>query len=349
MPSAFYYVAPTDIARQSLNGALASEKTSRRREYQTALEYYEGKHPSQLDFEAGETDDNVIINLVKQAADRTATFLFPDVPNIEIDPESIEDTPEETYVKEFFDQNGGLSNLIKLALRGFLSGHCFVRIKHTDVQKRNHDKPTMSILDPTSVTAFWRADDIGEILWYEMRYQVGGTVRLTDFVRKEVNEGYQWEILTYEGQSQNNTFDKINDIDTPHGRGNYGYVSLDHINFTSYNWKLIDKAVHTHAIPPIIEFAHLPNPDSYYGSTEFSQKGLQDTINRIISIMNKISRQNSDPIDVIVGADADAIENEGSIVSIPDAAAKIQRLEMKGDLGAIGTVLNKLIETSVSG
>ena len=129
MPSAIKYIPPTDPARNSFSAEVEAERRQRRQKYETALKYYEGDQPEQLEYDPrdGDPNDNTVINLVQMTADRTCSFLFPSVPVFETDPKSIEDTPEETYIQNFFEANGGLQTLIKLALRGFLSGHAFAR------------------------------------------------------------------------------------------------------------------------------------------------------------------------------------------------------------------------------
>ena len=163
MPSAISYVPPTDSSRNDFNGELEQERRKRRERYQVALKYYEGEHPRQLEYDPDEDeyDDNTVINLVQMTADRTISFLFPSMPIVETDPANVEDTDEEVWIKKFFEANGGLQSLVKLGLRGFLSGHAFLRIKPAPESRRSRKNvyPTMTVLDPTSVTVYWKADD----------------------------------------------------------------------------------------------------------------------------------------------------------------------------------------------
>lgn len=337
MPSALEYTPPTDKRRGDFNSDLLKEVKTRREKYKQALDYYLGeqKYPFPDD-EDMSSSDATIINLVKMTADRTAEFLFSAMPRFELDPTIPTDTDEEIWIKKFFEFNGGLTTLAKLALRGFLSGHCFVQVKQVAEEKRNSkvkQYPQLLVLDPTSVSVYWRADDVGDVLWYEKRYYVGKELFIQDFVKK----GEQWVIMTYKSPiAEVGLFESI-----PTLHGGLWNVNFDNALFEAYG----KPALHTSPIPPIIEWPHLPHPDDRYGLGEFTNKELQDTINQIASARNRIVRENSEPTDVLTGADIQEIKDDGPIIAIPNPAAKVQRLEMKGDLTAISLVLKETIET----
>jgi len=338
MPGAVKYVPATDKERDSFSHDVATERDGRRLKYREALKYYSGDHEDMLDTDPDEPDDNTRINLVKMTAERTSSFLFPDVPKFKIDESAVQATPSEKWLRGFFDASGGLEMLIKLSLRGFLSGHGFLRVVPVPEDQQSYIKyPKIVNLDPTSVSVYWKADDISDVLWYEMRYYSGSTPYVRDFVR----DGDRWVIYTYKGVATSPQ-EKIINIPTPHGEPKYW---LNNLVFTGTNFELVGKAVHTSAVPPIVDFPHLPHPDDYYGLGEFTEKDLQDMVNRINSLRNRIVREHSEPVDLITGADADEIEDGGSILSVSEVQARVWRMEMKGDLSGITVVLDKLIET----
>lgn len=345
MPSAERYIPPTEIERNEFNMEVLSERTTFRNRYRTAVRYYTGQQDKQLEVEdpKEDPDDNTMFNLVQMTADRTASFLFSQIPRFETDPTSIDDTDEEKWIQDFFEYNGGLQSLIKLALRGFLSGHAYVRVKPVPKGVKNTTKrfPTMTVLDPTAVTIYWRADDVGSVLWYEMRYIVGMTVTIEDFVYDEDND--EWTIYKYQAKPKENV--DFQGVPTQHGLASNA-LGLDWLEFTTdWPFELVSTSKHTSSIPPIIEFPHLPHPDSRLGLGEFTQKDLQDTINRIASERNRIVRENADPVDVVTGSSPDEVEDSGSLITIAQPNAKVTRLEMKGDMVGVTAVLDKLIET----
>ena len=341
MPSALKYIPPTDVNRNIFRVDVFSERQKRRDDYREAIKYYEGKHDQQLTIAKDTVDHNVIINMVKVTADRTSTFLFPEMPRFEIDPTSIQPTDEEKYLAQFFEANGGLSKLVKMAIRGFLSGHVFCRVKPAPEGLRDKQFPRFIVLDPSFVSVYWKADDVADVLWYELRYVVGNTVRLQDFVYQEDTD--TWKIFTYEGSVGDDT-NGLNQIPTPHGEPDNAFL-LDDMKFNVDVFKLINTAEHTSHIPPIIDFAHLPHPDDYFGMNEANQKTLQDNINRIASEINRIVGENADPVDVVTGAEVEDVKDKGGFVVVGQAGSKVTRLELRSDLPGIKSILEKLMET----
>lgn len=354
MPAALAYVPPTSPERNPFGYELLQERQKRRDKYITALRYFDGNHPEQLTYDAEyEPNDNTMINLVAITAERTATFLFPKVPIIEIDPSSVDETPEELWVRKMLHENGGLQFLVKLALRGFLAGHAYVRVRPGKRVGRRKTNPRLTLLDPLAVTVYWSADDVGEVLWYENRYQVGSQVEIQDYVwRPEKGEAGEWEIYTYRtnGKPQGGLGEISNN---PNGSANSGRSDWgDYVSGNSFERISTpdgkEFARHASPIPPIIEFAHLPHPDDYYGHGEANQMTLQDTINRLWSEINRIVRKHSDPVDAVTGADVDEVEVGQDIMTIANPDAKVQRLELKGDLSAAVATVDKLVETYLS-
>lgn len=340
MPAAIKYVTPLEPERMVLSAIATQELERRRTNYKTALHYYLGEHDEQLAvIDAHDPNDNTYINLVQMTADRTVQFLFPAVPKFETDPESIDDTPEELYLEKCFNEAGGLSFLTKLGLRGFLAGHTFVRVK-PNMGKNKY--PKMVLIDPITISVYWKADDVGDVLWYEQRYVVGGDFYIQDFI-KSANED-AWMVRTFKSSYSTSSF--LDGYPTNHGTTYVGNNVLDYQQFAFE--EVGTPEIHTSPVPPIVEFRHLPHPDDYYGLGEFTQKDLQDIINRIASERGRIVRENSDPVDVITGADVDDVNGDGGILTVANANARVNRLEMKGDLSGITTVLDKLIETYLS-
>jgi hypothetical protein len=339
MPSAIEYVPPTDIRRNDFNGATQRERQKRKERYETALQYYEGNHTPQVQADADDPEydpslDDASVNLAKMTADRTVSFLFPEIPEFQTDPQSIDDTPEEAWIKnELLPANGGLAMLTKLALRGFLAGHSFVWVKAAK------PVPKIIVLQPMAVTVYWAADDVADVLWYEQRYIAQGRSYIRDFVKQKDGT---WVIHEYASIAEEMTqAEKILDQITSQGNSD-AWINLDGMRFGTTFKKEGKSIKHPSVIPPIIEIAHLPHPDDHYGQNEFSQKDLQDIINKMMAVRNRIVRENSDPVDVVDG-DIDEIEDKGSIIAIPQGS-KVTRLQLTTDLGAINDTINDLIE-----
>lgn len=338
MPSAMKYIPPSDKDRSLFSQVLLNEYTKRRDAYVTALSYYDGvvSAPFEIDEDDPEYDpsvDNTTINLVKMAVERTTSFLFPDLPSIQTDPESIEDTTEELWLQEFLEANGGLAMLTKWAMRGFLAGHTFIWLK------KKKPYPKMAVLHPLSVSVFWQADDVNEILWYEQRFYNNGVIYIRDFVKQDNDT---WRIYLYAGKMSSASREEmiLSQVST-HGNT---FAEHNYDNAPYGEFELIETARHTSTTPPLIDIPHLPHPDNFYGNGEFTEKNLLDKINQIASERTRIIRQNADPVDVITGSGISEIEGRGNIVAIPNAGAKVNRLQLASDLHAVNTTLEHLIE-----
>lgn len=353
MPAALKYIPPTNSDRDSFSPELITERQARRDRYLNGVAYYDSKHPEQLDYDPElEPNDNTVINLVKITADRTASFLFPEIPTFQTDPDSVDETDEEKWIKKLLEHNGGLVFLVRLVLRGFLGGHAFVRVKPPKRYPSRSERalPTFTLLDPMAVTIYWNADDQGEVLWYENRYMVGSAIYIQDYVwEPDAGRRGEWRIYTY--RTGDKTFQYINShSNSPHGAG--AQPRAEYIDFVAASsFTLVpteegeDYARHASDIPPIIEFEHLPHPDDRYGHGEVTQEALQDTINRVWSEINKIVRKHSDPVDVVTGAAITDVEQGDDIMVIEQETAKVNRLEMRSDLTAALAVVQRLVKT----
>jgi SPP1 Gp6-like portal protein len=343
MPSAVMYVPPTNAERGELNGSLNAETLKRQNDYKIAIKYYLGdqdKPPEE------EENDITYVNMVKMTCERTSSFLFPSMPSFQTDPKSIEPTPEEAFIAKTFQVNGGLPMLDKMTKRGFLAGHNFVYVKPKAARLKGSSKlfPRINLLDPLSVNVYWRADDVADVLWYEQRYFVGNTAYIKDYV----NMGETWRVYTYAAVNDSEANVILRNIPTPHG--NPSIQGFSTMPLFGNNWQVSPTFEnHNTSVPPIIEWAHLPHPNDYFGLTEFGGlKTLQDSINSIASERMRIVRQHADPLDFVTGAEVGEVIDDDGVTVIPNPNARVQRLEFKGDMVAINTVLDKLVETYLS-
>jgi hypothetical protein len=332
MPSAIKYIPLTDTRRNHLYTLAFQERTTRTEKYRTALQYYNGSHPEQLAYKRNEPNDNTIINLVKMTADRVGSFLFPSLPRFVTDKKTSYQSPEEKIIYNVLDSAGGLQFLVRWALRGFLSGHTYLRVS----LKRG--KINVTLLQPTAVVVYWSADDVSNILWYENKFNMNGYTYVEDIVKQEDDT---WVIYTY--KSKQTTENGIENINTPAQSNFYG------VDYTNNSWEQLGSpAKHPHEIAPIIDTPHLPNPNDFYGLEEPSDYKLQDKINRVISELMKIVGENASPKDVITGSSANEVQSGDGIYVVPEATARVTRLSMSGELKPITDLFQTLMETYLS-
>ena len=132
--------------------------------------YYLGEHHNPLKDE----EAVVIINLCRQALDRTVSFLFPEMPTLEIS--DTETTDEEIWLREAWKANGDVTFLTNAALFGAVNGQVYVKVVETG------GFPRLLLLDGAKVVPFYDADDKDTVQWYEIRWKAGKTDMRQDVV-----------------------------------------------------------------------------------------------------------------------------------------------------------------------
>ena len=154
MPAALVYSDPNSKLRENEISGIRSEREKRTEMYNKAMKYYLGNQRRILERKDGEPDDNVVLNLVQLSADRTVNFIFPAMPKFEIDPDVNDITPEEQWLHDAFEHNGGLSFLQQMVLIGFLGGHLYIRVKPPRKDDINAEFPKFYLLDPTQMITY---------------------------------------------------------------------------------------------------------------------------------------------------------------------------------------------------
>ncbi len=176
MPAAVEYAPDNKEIRE----AARQELQARQAEQAKAWEYYEGKHRQQLETQKDEPDDNVVINLCKEAVDRTVSFLIPGMPRLEL--EEATDTDAERWLRAAWAANRGYRLLQRAAKNGAITGHVFMRVAPREPY------PRLVVLDPANIIAFWKTDDYETILWYEICW----SLRKTEYRHDIVNLSGSW-------------------------------------------------------------------------------------------------------------------------------------------------------------
>lgn len=305
MPAAMEYVANDSALRKEA----AKELVMRRVACAKSLAYYRGQMAKHLKVKAGEADDNVCINLWKQAIDREVAFMFPEMPRLEI--EETEETESEALLRKVWIANGGARLLRRMARNGCLTGHVFVKVIAANPQ-RGELYPRVVVLDSANVLVWWRADDYQQVIWYEIRWEAGDM----EYRQDVIDRGDYWEIA---------------DFQRPRPKEATSTAEVKEADWalkTSVRWE--------YSLCPIIDFAHIDAPGAYYGDNEAGLLDLNDKINKNASDMSRILRFHASPKTVGTGFEASevvatAIEN---FWTIDNDSAKVYNLEMQSDLAS---------------
>jgi hypothetical protein len=297
MPGAIKY----DPDDKELRGVSDKERKERTTLSDVNWAYYEGRQKRHLKDEK----DNVIINICKQAVDRTVSFLVAESPHIEISGDAgTADQDIEKDVADVWRGSGGAILLWEMAIYGALNGHVFGR-----VVEREDQTPSIVTLNPANMLVYWNADDKDEVLWYEIMWMMGQKQFRQDVVKDED----QWLIIDFELEGS--------------------------------DWKKKDETLWDFKLGPIVDWQHLTNPRTYYGDHELPHAPLNDSVNKVISDMMSIIRFHAYPRTIGTGFSASDVQSTAvnDFWTIPSPDAKIHNLEMDSDLQASMNLMQELI------
>lgn len=313
MPAVDQYYPPGTPGRRNLQLEVDKERRHRKEKYERAKRYLAGQHRDQLNNKPEEPDDNTVINVIRQTVDREVSFLFPSFPHLELEPDEIDDTPDEKWLMKAWEENGGLAFLHELAQVGALAGHNHVRVLPP---RSDNSMPRLVILNPAHVVSFWKIDDIKQVVWHEIAWSMGGINTIIDVVFDEnLNE---WFVFEYQQRGG-----------TP--------------------WELVERDEWPSEFGPVVQWKHLPNPHEFYGkgSAEAEDIRLQDAINLIFSEMMRINRYHASPRTIAIGVHADDIlpASIDDMWAIENPDVDIKNLEMVSQLSAAFELANFLYET----
>lgn len=311
MPGAIQYFPPNDRRnRVELGGD--DERGARNRIYEKNLKQYNGDHRKYLYNDPDDpVDDNVIVNVTKQAVDRVISFLFPALPIFQLNPD--QETPDETWLNDSWKVNGGAYTLGIIGQNGAISGHNYVKVI------ADTPYPRMIPLNPMVPITFWKSDDFGTVLWHELRWSVGRQEMLQDYVN---NQDGTWTIYEYVKVKTRVTWNPV------------GETQWEYDVPPIIAWPHLPNAQGYYGIPEIT-----PNTIA-----------LNNSINRTASDISKILRYHASPRTIVIGATLGQIQPAGinGVWVIDDKDAKVENLEMRSDLTSSLNYLTFLNEAYLS-
>lgn len=356
MPATTQYLRPSDSKRiDSTRLHAQSLERAFRDNYTSARKYYDGDQTKPLKVEEDGIDDNVIINLVKMAADRTISFLFPTMPKLVLDANSADDNENEQWLLDSWEHNGGLSLLLKMALTGFLSGHNFVLVQ-PPIEGNEYSR--VILLDPLRVVPYWHVSDINKVVYYEIMWQSDKFKYILDVVNIPKSTQRRPVVGNIEHEMAENP-DKYIVERSDNGDGTFE-DNLYELYEVPEHWELIqykgigyqdmieqDRAVWNSPYGPIVHWQHLPRPNSFFGGHEFTNKGLQDVANLMFSNINRIIRYHGSPKTVVTGVLAEDVVPTAvnGLWAIENPDAKVVNLEMQSELRAAQEILQLAIDS----
>lgn len=291
---------------------IAEEERQRHEAYRQAQQFYDGAQPMPLRVRAGQTDDNVILNLYGYIVDKGVSFLFGKPPSIEVTEGTESD--EEKYLETVWQRNHLPTLMQNVALNGAIFGHCFL-----EIVPRENDVPRLINLDPAIVRPYWSPDDVEQRLWYKIEYEALGADARPIIKKRLIEwdaERNNWQITKYEMR-----------------QGEAQYRLVEGPILWDYDF------------PPILDWQNLPVPNVFWGKRDIEQVAPQNGINFVASNIQRIIRFHGHPKTIGKGFNAEGVNvGPDEMFIIPSKDGDVKNLEMQSDLSATRAYFDMLVD-----
>ena len=273
--------------------------------------YYIGKQKTQLKVPLNKTDDNIIVNLVGLAVDRSVTHVLAggvefDLPDLQVEgQEGVEqtETNQQTYIDDVWDVNRKSVLLLNAVINASVFGTGFFKIKPDGIaDPYTHDLyPRLIALNPEYVTIHVDPQDQERVVAYVIQYKVGDVVyrETTRRARADDYDIAPQDIVTW-------------------------IIVNEKMVEGSNRWDLIDKFEFPYNFPNIVHWKNLPSLSDINGSSDIDDiLGMQDKSNATVSYIQKQVRLQQHKQPWVSGVNTEKMEIG------PDAMIKIQNPEAK--------------------
>jgi hypothetical protein len=291
-------------------------------------DYYKGDHaPNLLPTNEVDQNNNVVINMCEIVVDYTVSYLFPEMPTLELENDS--ETQTELDLRQMWSDSGEASLLTKMAMNGAVAGHCFARLVLDD-----EGAPLKFVgLNPSTIIAWWAEDDVEQLVAYELRFGDGkGMGR--QMIYRDQNNPAQWIIedwILLKTASE---------------------TAIEGDTAGKEVWKMEDKPdIWIYAIPPVVDWQHLPLPNSYYGKGELNHLSLNDSVNKTASDIKSTLRYHAYPKMYAIGISKQEKEVQHGInqlITVENPAGKVGYVEMESDMQSSMNYIEMLRNTFYS-
>jgi hypothetical protein len=334
MPAAKRYQTPGSSEARQQEDDYVRERNERRAAMIESWNYYNGQHRLPLKPDKTRADDNVILNLVGLAVDKSvAGILGTDDRGMlrgvefEVVDEAGEpgfrglfrraraafaaerENPAQTYLDAVWSANRSNRWLANVMTTGAITGHVFVKVLPESYEQPGIGMlPRLVNLNPANVGVYWDADDRERALWYRIEY---GNTR-QDIVRavseSDGDLGYWW-IMRYSRKTEGGRWEQAQEPEQ-----------------WPYSWA------------PVVDWPNrAPSGWEFYGRDDLGGAGrVNDQINFVLSNVQRIIKYHAHPRTIVTGARLDDIKDTSinAVWSIPAPDAKVENLEMQSDLGS---------------
>ena len=297
--------------------------------------YYTGDARPQLKATPTGKDDNVFLNFIGLAVDRSVSRMFRGGVDFVL-PEGAETQQE--YIDTVWDLNKKEIILYQVGLHGAVYGTTYFKVQPDGVEDPYTEKyyPRLIALDPEIVRIKADPQDMNKVLLYQIRYTIGRTSYCE--VTRRIDVEYTFDQNTgeaipaqkaaqaYDGTQAETDQTVIWIVDEWEQSATYGNQMT---KTNEIPWEF--------SFPPIIHWKNLPSLKSCYGDSDIDDSiNVQDRENFTVSNIGKIIKHHASPKTIGTGfqvKDMQALDNSPeSFHTISNPDAKVFNLEMQSDL-----------------
>jgi hypothetical protein len=260
----------------------------------TRRKYYIGDQKRQLAVKTGKTDDNIIVNLVGLAVDRSVSHVLAggvefDLPELDNQEETQTDSegntvevdnPQQDYIDAMWEVNRKSVLLLNLVINASVFGTGYIKIIPEGVidPYTALSYPRLIALNPEYLTIETDPQDQEKVISYKVEYKI---------------RDYEYREITRLAGPNDKTIDedgKERPIDSK-----LWMIFNQKQNINSGQWENIDPPqVFPYDFPNILHVKNLPSLNSVYGSSDIDDiLGMQDKSNFTISSIQKQVRLQS--------------------------------------------------------
>ena len=289
-------------------------------ETQTRRKYYMGDQTKQLRVSRNKTDDNLIVNLVGLAVDRSVSHVLAGGVEFDLPGDVETDNPQQDYIDAVYDVNRKQMLLMNAAINGSVFGTGYFKIKPDGLNDPYTalPYPRLIALNPEYLTINCDPQDQERVISYVIEYKIGDTAY------RETTR------LVGPGDVMINEDGVEFPLDATHW-----LILNEHTDKNSAKWVLDNKQEWPYNFPDIVHWKNLPSLGSVYGSADIDDiLGMQDKSNATVSYIQKQVRlqQHKQPWGRGIGKDDVLDVGPDTLIKLRGENAQIGVMDFQTDI-----------------
>lgn len=271
-------------------------------------------------------DHNVISNRCEPIVSTGVDFLLGDEVSFEVvNDDGSEDEEAQTWLDGFWEANSKMPTLAEYEINSGNFGHSFFKLIPDDDD--TYPYPSLAVLSPQQMHVDAMPADVRKVKRYVFTYE------------DEDDDGNPCQCRQVTERQQSGAWvitDQYRKSSV--GNGSVAAALADSLDPNSGWVNMAPPALWPYKWSPIHDSKNLPEPNSYWGKADLRLDliHLNDVLNFMLSDAKAIIYAQGQPKDVFFGIRARDLEIKANgAICIPSTNARVQHIEMTGDLAAI--------------